>query len=104
MADAWQTLRDGGLPLAIEGAGTRPDTATLAASARDAIARQPRGRDAEALAAWLIAWRDHWPTSFRSCFVADLEAVEAWAERHASDAGRRVKLRRIALERLAAVL
>lgn len=104
MSDPWQILRDGGLPLAIAGAGTRPDARTLATAARAAISLGPEGRDAEGLAAWLIAWRDHWPSTFRACFATDGDEIAAWADNHALDPGRRIKLRRIAIENLASVL
>lgn len=98
--DAWQILRDGGVPLALPGTGQRHGALALARAART-VMTDSTGRDAEALAAWLIAWRDHWPTAFAGAFAADVVSVGAWAESHASDAGRRIKLRRIALENLA---
>jgi hypothetical protein len=104
MRDRWQLLRDGGVPLAIAGAGARPEPPELARCARDVIAQEPGGRDAEALAAWIHAWRDHWPQSFEAGFEADAGAVVAWAERAAVDPGRHVKLRRIAIENLASLL
>ena len=104
MTAPWQLLRDGGVPLAIEGTGARPEASVLAQSARAAIALAPQGRDAESLGAWIVAWRDHWPTSFKACFAHDTDAVSEWAERNTPDAGRRVKLRRIAIENLATIL
>lgn len=88
------------MPLALPGTGQRHGALVMANAAR-AVMSDSVGRDAEALAAWLIAWRDHWPTSFAGAFAADLIGVRAWADAHARDAGRRIKLRRIALANLA---
>lgn len=104
MADAWQILCDGGLPLAAPRSGATPGEDEIASAVRDAIARQPAGRDAEALAAFVYAWRQHWPRSFADALGADAEAVLEWAQAHAGDDNRYLKLRRIALERLANVL
>lgn len=104
MSDAWQILRDGGLPLAIAASGARRTAAELAAASRAAIATAPSGRDAEALAAWLFAWHDHWPRTFAAEFPSDSSAIVAWATRAAVDDGRYIKLRRIAIESLAQIL
>ncbi len=104
VVDAWQILRDGGLPLATEGSGRRRSSADLAAATHAAIATKPDGRDAEALAAWLFAWHDHWPAAFASRFGADAPAIVEWATRAIRDHGRHLKLRRISLENLASVL
>jgi hypothetical protein len=103
MSDTWQTLRAGGVPLAIEPAVAVPSPAILAAMARAAIATAS-GRDAEALAAWIFAWAHHWPSSFAASFAADHDQVLAWAARAAIDDNRYLKLRRIALENLATIL
>jgi len=104
MPETWQTLRAGGLPLAIEPAPTVPAPATLATSARRAIATGACGREAEALAAWLFAWAHHWPSSFAASFAGDRHEVLAWAARAAVDDNRYLKLRRIAIENLATIL
>ena len=104
MADTWQTLRAGGVPLATEAAAALPSQVDLAESARAAIATSPSGRDAEALAAWLFAWAHHWPSSFAASFAADHDEVLAWASRAAIDDNRYLKLRRIAIENLATIL
>ena len=59
----------------------------------------PRVR--EALAALLVAVRDHYPSAYRP--LAKIEGVEALIG-HPSDRARRIKLRRLALANLAGVL
>lgn len=102
VSDAWQILRDAGLPMA--GARHAPPRApeVIATAVREAIASVPHGRDAEALAAFVLAWRGHWPTSFASA-LGEGEIV-AWAEQHRIDPGRFLKLRRLAIANLATVL
>jgi hypothetical protein len=102
--DPWQQLRDGGLPLALAQSQVAPTEPGLAAAARAAIASHPVGRDADALAAWLLAWRDHWPRSFARNFGNDARATAEWAQDIASSDGRYIKLRRIAIENLASIL
>lgn len=68
------------------------------------VASRPTGRDAEALAAWLFAWHDHWPAAFASTFGGEARAIVEWASAAISDGGRYIKLRRIALENLAQIL
>jgi hypothetical protein len=104
MGDPWQILRDGGLPLATQSSGSRRSANELACAAREAITSNPNGRDAEALAAFLLAWHQHWATSFTAEYLADADVVLAWARDHATDDNRYLKLRRIALENLANVL
>jgi hypothetical protein len=104
MDRAWQILRDGGLPLAMQASGQRRSETELAAAVREAIASEPAGRDAEALAAYVLAWHQHWPRAFAAALGADAGATVAWANEHAIDANRYLKLRRIALENLALVL
>jgi len=104
MRDAWQILRDGGLPLALPVSGVARSLEDLAAATRAAIAQQPAGREAEALAAFVFAWHHHWPRTFAQGLGADADAVVDWASRNAVDEGRYLKLRRIALENLARIL
>lgn len=104
MVDAWQILRDGGLPLAMGRSERRRAAGELAQAAHAAIASEPSGREAEALAAFVLAWQQHWPTSFNSAHGARAAGVLAWARDHTLDENRYLKLRRIALENLATVL
>ena len=104
MTDAWQILRDGGLPLAEPQSGKRRSPAELAHAAQRAIAMRPRGRDADALAAWLVAWHAHWPSSFARELGPDAAGVLSWARSQISDDNRYLKLRRLALANLAEVL
>jgi hypothetical protein len=101
MSDPWQILRDAGLPLALQRSTRTPSLPELGSAVRAAIAQHPDGRDAEALAAFVLAWHQHWPSSFATTCTAD---VLEWADRHRSDPGRYLKLRRIALANLASVL
>jgi hypothetical protein len=104
VTDPWQTLRAGGVPLALPTPGRKVHADELAIATRAAIATQPTGRDAEALAAWIFAWQHHWPRSFAAKLGDDGAAIIAWAARHTLDANRYLKLRRIALENLARLL
>jgi hypothetical protein len=104
VTDAWQILRDGGLPLAAPATGVARTAAELAVAVRTAIAATPRGREADALAAYVRAWHQHWPTSFAAALAEHAASVLTWADAHACDANRYLKLRRIALENLAHVL
>ena len=103
MRSAWQTLRDGGVPLATASTGAATSPAELAAATHAAIAGASPGREAEALAAWVFAWHHHWPDGFRAAF-GEAHPVLAWAAAHCPDADRYLKLRRIAIENLARVL
>jgi hypothetical protein len=104
MSDPWQILRDGGLPVASPRSAVTPHARDLAAAARAAIASSPNGRDADALAAFLLAWEHHWPTSFRESLGLEAEEVSRWASARTTDENRYLKLRRIALENLASIL
>lgn len=84
--------------------GPAPNEDELASAVREAIAQQPRGREAEVLAAFVYAWHQHWPPAFVRAFGDDAGSVIAWAAENATDDNRYLKLRRIALERLATVL
>lgn len=101
VVDPWQILRAGGVPLALPTMRAHVQPDELAAATRAAISMGPSGRDAEALAAWIFAWQQHWPRSFAANLGDDAPAVTEWAAQHTVDANRYVKLRRIALENLA---
>lgn len=104
MPTAWQILRDGGLPLAIEGTGKRRRADELARALEVAVAEDPRGRDAEALAAFVRAWQHHWPRSFDAELGDRSAPVRAWADGAILDRDRYLKLRRIAIENLSRIL
>jgi hypothetical protein len=99
---AWDLLLRGGVPLAGVPAGARPACAELASAALEVIAGEPApSREREALAAWILAWESHWPTSFRASFGGEGARATAWARAQLTDENRFLKLRRIALELLA---
>lgn len=104
MDEAWQILRDGGLPLALPRSDARPSANELAVAVRTVLAAGPRGREADALAAFVLAWHQHWPRAFASAHGERGAEVVAWARRTATDLDRYLKLRRISLENLAQVL
>lgn len=104
MASPWQILRDGGLPLAIERTGDVPTASELASAAQAVLHEHSTGRHSEALAAFLFAWRHHWPRVFEAAFGEQASGLLAWAGRQFSDDNRYIKLRRIAIENLARVL
>jgi hypothetical protein len=104
MRSPWQILRDGGLPLAVEGTGAPTTADELAAAVLGAIAEQPTGRDSEALAAFVFAWHHHWPLGFSAQLAGAAADVLRWAGKQFSDDNRYLKLRRIAIENLSHVL
>src|SRR5207248_1934102 len=104
MGEAWQILRDAGLPVAAPRTSTRRSPRELADALRAAIASVPVGRDRDALAAFVLAWSQHWPSSFATALGDAAAASIDWARCAASDPDRYLKLRRIALENLAQVL
>ena len=104
MPTAWQILRDGGLPLAIEGAATRPHVADLARAVEQALAELPTGRDAEALAAFVGAWHQHWAASFAEALGDRAGPILAWADEAIVDVNRYLKLRRIAIANLSTII
>lgn len=106
MAQAWQVLSRGGLPLAGSAAANRPTPAELAAAVRQVrhAGPPPPGRPRDALCAFLLAWRHHWPASFAQAFGEEADAVAGWARSLVDDADRFLKLRRIATARLAEII
>ena len=76
----------------------------MAAAVRLLVTAHASSREREALAAFVLAWSDQWPRTFQASFAGDGAAIVEWAERTATDANRRIKLRRIAMENLANVL
>ena len=77
---------------------------------RDALSRiladaaSLRELEREALAAWLCAWRSHWPTSFEDRLAPEGRDALARLDLPKLDRGRHIKLRRIALANLAGAL
>ena len=101
--DVWKQLVDLGVP-----DGTvRPATAVRADSGRTreliatAVARPLSPREREVLFAWLRGWKHHWPRSFAQCLGEVGESALTALEAAGIDAGRYLKLRRIAIENLA---
>jgi hypothetical protein len=76
----------------------------IADALREVMQAPPAGREAEALAAFILAWRAEFPTSFAQALGDDAAAMLAWAQRQFSDDNRYLKLRRIAIAHLATVL
>ncbi|MGE0549440.1 MAG: hypothetical protein AB7O24_13440 [Kofleriaceae bacterium] len=104
MADPWQILRDGGLPVTLPSSGTVSRADQLAVAVCEAISLRPTGRDADALAAFVLAWRHHWPRTFLTELGSEASAVVDWATAQVHDPNRYLKLRRIAIENLAKIL
>ena len=105
MDRAWRILHRAGLPLAGERTGPAPDADEMARCVRELVTSQSgSAREREALAAFVLAWADQWPHTFARCFADDAASIVEWAEATATDANRRIKLRRIAIETLANVL
>ncbi len=104
--DAWRTVERGGLPIAgADRSGPAPSAEELARSVTRLVRAQPGAhREREALAAFVLAWADQWPHTFALALGDEAAHVVAWAEATATDADRRIKLRRIAIEHLAHVL
>lgn len=105
MKDAWNALLDVGLP-----AGpTRPRPVPPAAweRVRDALAtvlRQASELESwqrEALAAWLAALEDHWPT--RHAWLLETGTPRDSLRREGDDPSRFLKLRRIAIDHLSRI-
>lgn len=107
MLGAWEVLERAGVPFGRSDA--RPDLADLdgVARATRAVLSHPEPlaeRKRIALLAWLRAWHSDWPTAFQTAFGADGDRILERTAEGEGDLGRYLKLRRIARERLAAVL
>jgi hypothetical protein len=103
----WKLLVDAGVPDGpVRPAPAGLDRPRLAAAVRD-LARRPdavHARQVEPLLAWLRGWRHHWPSSFAATLGAAGDALIARLEARGVDRNRYLKLRRIAVANLAAVL
>ena len=95
---------DAGLP---DGAIRPPPKGPFdAARVREAVrevASRP-GIDVAPLLAWLRAWQHHWGSHFRATFGDEGEGIVQRLRARLDDENRYLKLRRIAIENLAAVL
>jgi hypothetical protein len=67
------------------------------------VAAEP-GVDVAPLLAWLRAWQQHWGASFVATFGAEGDRIVAALRARLDDENRYLKLRRIAIENLAALL
>ncbi len=108
METDWEALREAGLP---EGAPRAPRTGPLdAARLRSAVGSLSRELEREdrdrlaTLAAWLRAFRRHWPEAFAATLGEDGARALAALAALPLDQNRVLKLRRIAVENLAARL
>lgn len=108
MEEAWKTLAEAGLP---EGAPRRPPQRLDFAAVRDAVEALAKTRlssidDARraVLLAWLEAWRHHWPSAFARELGEPGDALRESLRKLPLDENRYLKLRRIAVENLSAVL
>ncbi len=104
MSDDWQILHRAGVPLAGTRIGAAPEVAEIVAAVHHVLSAQLAPRERDALAAFVAAWRQHWPTSFASGFGSAAGRISTWAAQACADHGRFLKLRRIALANLASVL
>jgi hypothetical protein len=108
MEPAWQVLESAGVPCG-PASSTKPELSDLVAvvrATRDVLARVGSldERQRVSLLAWLRAWASAFPTSFREAFGDEGDQVLARAAEGVEDAGRYLKLRRIAREKLLFVL
>lgn len=100
----WQRLIEAGLPLgAARPRGAPCEPRSLAAAVRRIMASGApvAALEVEALAAFLRAWRQHWPRSFAEALGPEGGAWEEELTRRVSDPGRLVRLKRIAVAHLA---
>ena len=108
MDEAWKILVDAGVP---DGAPRRLSELRLHdVELRDALRIAMAGyaslgpRQQETLSAWVCGFRSHWPSRFANILGAEGESAYAQLEAALLDEGRHVKLRRIAIENLAAIV
>ncbi len=103
MSDAWKVLLDAGVPA---GAIRPPPKGPFdAARVRDAVREVAvEAGDVAPLLAWIRAWQQHWGTHFRATFGAEGEEIVQRLRARLDDENRYLKLKRIAIENLAAML
>jgi hypothetical protein len=106
MPTPWDVLCEAGVP---DGALRRPPTAPLDAAlvtgALHAVASAALApHERECLAAWLAAFRRHWPDRFAELLGPIGESLLAGCTGDALDRNRYLKLRRIATENLSQIV
>lgn len=103
---AWKALVEAGVPVGTARSVPRHlDRERIREAVRALAAGEERveAGDVEPLLAWLRAWRRHWPESF-AALGADGPRLIRQLEGRPLDRNRYLKLRRLALANLAAVL
>jgi hypothetical protein len=108
MHQGWEVLRTAGVP---DGAVRRPsegrlDPSSIAAAVQEVVADAHRleAAERECLAAWLGAFQHHWPDRFAAILGSDGERALQSLGTESVDRNRYLKLRRIAIENLAALV
>lgn len=96
-------LERAGIPLSRVGGGPPPSRDEIA-RAVTTVKGDARGREREALCAFVLAWSQGWPRSFAEAFAPHDDVIVQWAAEQFDDPNRYLKLRRIALANLATVL
>ncbi len=108
MDSSWQVLERAGVPYgpAASAKADLADVQGVVQATHDMLARVTSldERQRVSLLAWLRAWASAFPTSFREAFGDKGAEVLARAAEGVEDAGRYLKLRRIAREKLLSVL
>jgi hypothetical protein len=103
MTRAWKVLEEAGVPLGAARPRTPPDPVTIRAAFDEvALAFDSSSPvEQEALHAWLCAFASEWPEAFSRTLGPLGRSLLERLEPRAYDAGRHVKLRRIAVSHLA---
>ena len=93
------------MPLAVEAAAPHASHSLSLGEALARVIRLPlTERETEALAAFVFAMCHHWPTTWRATVGDSAEELEAWAAQQDVSADRLLKLRRLAIARIAAAM
>lgn len=107
MSDGWKVLLDAGVPFgAIRPAPARLQSAVVRAAAKQLLPSVEKldRRERDALYAWLRGFHRHWPKQFKRVLGSDGAKLLAKLEQDPPDPNRYLKLKRIAVENLAAVV
>lgn len=100
----WNALVDCGAPLTTTNGESRkprrPSKKLLLELLPRACMNLPAGREREALAALILAIEEHYPTFYRQ-ELSDIPSVRAIRRDNSELSGRTIKLKRLALEKLA---